>query len=102
MFPRTKPDGLLALAPGAVGGAGLEGEDPGQGAHGAAARHDSARHPCLALRPAVERFLDDIPDPKDVPEDLVDVVRQAMPQLIPEWDKMYPENPVSSAGGDDE
>jgi len=47
-------------------------------------------------------FLDEIPEPKDVPEDLVDVVRHALPQLVLEWDKMYPENPVSSAGGDDE
>ena len=47
-------------------------------------------------------FLDGIPDPKHVPQDLVDVVRQALPELISEWDKMYPENPVSSTGGDDD
>ena len=42
------------------------------------------------------RFLDAKPSPKDVPEDLVALIRGATRQLREEWDAMYPDNPVLS------
>jgi hypothetical protein len=42
-------------------------------------------------------FLDEEPPPKEVPDELVDYVREHLSTLIEEWDAMYPHNPVSSA-----
>ena len=41
-------------------------------------------------------FLDEEPDPADVPRDLVTVVREQVPVLAEAWDRMYPHNPVCS------
>jgi len=43
-----------------------------------------------------QRFLDQNPNPADVPNEIVDFLRQSLPQLVTAWDGMYPENPVSS------
>ncbi len=42
------------------------------------------------------QFLDTDPDPKDVPQEILKVVRQHMEQLQRTWNRMYPENPVDS------
>lgn len=47
------------------------------------------------------QFLDKEPDPKEVPRELVDVVRNAMAELRAQWDSMYPHNPVQSREDDD-
>jgi hypothetical protein len=41
-------------------------------------------------------FLDDSPDPADVPEDLIELIHDeaAWQRLCDEWDRMYPDNPV--------
>lgn len=41
-------------------------------------------------------FLDREPDPKEVPEEIVRTVRLNLELLRQEWDRMFPENPVSS------
>jgi hypothetical protein len=48
------------------------------------------------------RLLDGRPDPRDVPEELLDFVREESiwNRLCAEWDRMYPANPVR--GADDE
>jgi len=47
-------------------------------------------------------FLDDSPDPDDVPDGLLEVVRANWKHLQQQWDAMYPENPVISREPDDE
>ena len=42
-------------------------------------------------------FLDEEPDPSDVPTELVSWVREQHSELVRQWDRMYPENPVQSA-----
>jgi hypothetical protein len=44
-----------------------------------------------------QEFMDDDPDPSDVPEELIELVTEetTWQQLCDEWDKMYPNNPVS-------
>jgi hypothetical protein len=43
------------------------------------------------------KFLDDSPDPADVPEELIQQIRaeQTWQRLCDEWDRMYPDNPVA-------
>lgn len=41
-------------------------------------------------------FLDEEPDPGDVPSELVSLVREQFETLRVAWDRMYPENPVVS------
>ena len=43
-----------------------------------------------------EQFLDREPDPKDVPDTLVEIVRTSHEMLCDNRDRMYPENPVAS------
>ena len=47
-------------------------------------------------------FMDDSPDPSDVPAELVTLVRseQNWQRLCGKWNEMYPKNPVS--GGENE
>ena len=42
------------------------------------------------------RFLDREPDPKDVPEEVLEAFRPFVDLLCKTWDQMYPENPVVS------
>lgn len=46
-------------------------------------------------------FMDSIPDPRDVPPELVDFVVQNVPQLQAEWEAMYPDNPIAPHGSDE-
>ena len=48
------------------------------------------------------QFLDDEPDPADVPKDLVDAIAVRFSELHNAWDDMYPENPVQSTDAKDE
>lgn len=41
-------------------------------------------------------FLDEDPDPAEVPRDLVTLVKDELEVLGEAWDEMYPHNPVSS------
>ncbi len=41
-------------------------------------------------------FLDQEPDPKDVPPEILRLVEENLERLITVWDAMYPENPVAS------
>lgn len=43
-------------------------------------------------------FLEDDPDPSEVPDQLVELIKEeeTWQQLCNEWDRMYPDNPVSS------
>ena len=48
-------------------------------------------------------FMDEEPDPREVPRKLLQVVKEHWDDLRTAWDEMYPENPVSTeAEGDDE
>lgn len=47
-------------------------------------------------------FLDDQPDPKEVPAELLAFIRANWKQLQQQWDAMYPENPVARERDDDE
>jgi hypothetical protein len=42
-------------------------------------------------------FMDDEPDPKEVPDKLIELIEETATwqQLCDEWDKMYPDNPVT-------
>lgn len=40
-------------------------------------------------------FMDNTPDPSDVPEDLIDFIDRNWQLLCSEWDKIYPNNPVA-------
>ena len=42
------------------------------------------------------QFLDKKPDPKDVPNEVIDATRESISVLREAWDRMYPENPVDS------
>ena len=41
-------------------------------------------------------FLDRQPDPAEVPATLLRAIESCLPKLKEAWDRMYPENPVSS------
>lgn len=47
-------------------------------------------------------FLDKKPDPKEVPREVVDAIRTNLALLREAWDRMYPENPISSEEPGDE
>ncbi len=49
-----------------------------------------------------EKFLDEKPDPKEVPKEVVDEIRSNLTLLRREWDRMFPENRISSEEPDDE
>jgi hypothetical protein len=75
----------------------LEGKDSGKGEPGAASR-DHLRGPQawrLDLRTGA--FLDELPDPSDVPDEVVSYVKHEAnwTLLCAEWDRKYPTNPVS-------
>ena len=44
------------------------------------------------------KFMDADPDPSDVPKDLMDLIADdtTWQQLCDQWDRMYPNNPVSA------
>jgi hypothetical protein len=46
-------------------------------------------------------FLDEEPDPAEVPFELVEEVRASWVELRTAWDEMYPENPVESEDDDE-
>lgn len=46
-------------------------------------------------------FLDSVPNPRDVPTEVVDVVNAKMEELRAEWDRRYPENPVLGCEDED-
>jgi hypothetical protein len=48
----------------------------------------------LNLRTA--EFMDDEPDPADIPEAILAIVKEGMDLLRTRWDEMYPENPIVS------
>jgi hypothetical protein len=48
------------------------------------------------------RFLDAVPDPKEVPPELLEVIDARWRTLRARWDEMYPENPVDSTEYDDD
>jgi hypothetical protein len=41
-----------------------------------------------------KEFLDNRPDPRDVPDELLAEIEQQIDTLRQKWDEMYPENPV--------
>ena len=47
-------------------------------------------------------FMDEVPDPREVPQAVVDTVRANWARLRAAWDTMYPENPVASPEDGDE
>jgi hypothetical protein len=47
-------------------------------------------------------FLDTAPDPRLVPDEIVAFIVEHLDEFITNWDRMYPENPCSSTGDDDE
>lgn len=47
-------------------------------------------------------FMDREPEPRDVPQELVEVLRVSLESLRQKWDEMYPENPVASHEDSDE
>jgi hypothetical protein len=49
-----------------------------------------------------EKFLDKKPDPKEVPEEVMDAIRSNLALLRREWDRMFPGNRISSEEADDE
>lgn len=48
-------------------------------------------------------FMDDDPDPADVPEKLIDLIKDegTWQQLCDKWNEMYPNNPVSDDGNEE-
>jgi hypothetical protein len=44
-----------------------------------------------------EEFMDDSPDPSEVPEELIALIKAeaTWQRLCDEWDRMYPDNPVA-------
>ena len=60
--------------------------------------HASILHRTRAWRLGLRTgtFLDKEPDPKEVPQALVDEVAERLPLLREAWDQMYPDNPVAS------
>ena len=49
-----------------------------------------------------EKFLDQEPDPTEMPKEVVAEVRSNLTLLRQEWDRMFPENRVFSQEPDDE
>lgn len=47
-------------------------------------------------------FLDSRPPSREVPAELIQQIREHLQELQDAWDLLYPENPISSAGGNDE
>ncbi len=100
---RIWTDGVHASAEQEMVPAGLEGKDPRPGARRAAPCHDHAKSSDvwrLDLRSG--QFMDKRPAPAEVPPGLLKEVRASWDALVTEWNRMYPENPVSSKGNDDE
>jgi hypothetical protein len=46
-------------------------------------------------------FMDRDPPPREVPVELVEELKSRLAEIRTAWDAVYPENPVSSKGGDD-
>ncbi len=46
-------------------------------------------------------FMDSRPHPREVPNEVLEVLMNRHATLCAQWDKMYPENPVSVEDGDD-
>jgi hypothetical protein len=83
-----------------MGNTGMEGEDPGRRTKRNAARDLSAQAAGVALGLRVCAFLDDRPDPSEVPRELVEHVWRKRQALRRSWNAMYPENPVYSKDND--
>ncbi|HEX8904480.1 MAG TPA: hypothetical protein VF771_06545 [Longimicrobiaceae bacterium] len=47
-------------------------------------------------------FMDRAPDPREVPEELVEFAMENLALLIQHWDAAHPRNPVATNGCDDE
>jgi hypothetical protein len=43
-----------------------------------------------------QQFLDKKPDPSDVPDEVIEAVRENVSMIRATWDRMYPENPIVS------
>jgi hypothetical protein len=78
----------------ALGESRLEGQDPRSRAARASARHYFVQDERFALR--TETFLDKEPSPTEVPAEVVAEVRANLTLLRQEWDRMYPENRIST------
>jgi hypothetical protein len=48
------------------------------------------------------RFMDDVPNPKDVPQAIIDSILEHQAELHAAWDERYPENPVAAREDDDD
>lgn len=48
------------------------------------------------------RWMDDDPDPNDVPQSIRDAIHANLDRLRSEWDRMYPGNPSVATEGDDD
>jgi hypothetical protein len=46
--------------------------------------------------------MDEAPDPREVPQGVIDAVRANWARLQAAWDAMYPENPIASQEDGDE
>jgi hypothetical protein len=49
------------------------------------------------------KFMDDSPEPSEVPGELIGLIKDTANwrRLCNEWDRMYPDNPVSDAGNEE-
>ena len=47
-------------------------------------------------------YMDDEPDPSDVPDELRDIIDQNWAVIQAQWDAMYPENLVQSQEGEED
>ena len=57
---------------------------------------------CFRFDLRAGRFLDRQPDPRGVPRKLVDFAMQRLAVLRSAWDRMHPENPVTSEPNDED
>jgi hypothetical protein len=92
--------GLLSDPFAPLGRPALEGEDPRQGTDGATSRVADTWHANRRLALRSGTFLDEAPDPAEVPPELVEEIRANWASLQAAWNKMYPENPVESEDDD--
>lgn len=94
--PQMRNHGLLSAAePGLVEPA-VEGEDPRPRAARTTSCVDLAWTEDGRLNLRTERFLDAVPDPSELPAELLSLIMEHLELLRAKWDEMYPENPVES------
>jgi 2'-5' RNA ligase len=46
-------------------------------------------------------FLDTEPDPRSVPQEVIDTIKANLTLLREQWDQMYPHNPIASEAEDE-